>query len=243
MNRQAFPSRIPIGLMIGLVVAVVALVPSVAVSRTQLGPIQAHYLKTYVRVSLLPRWKANKDQNFLLVMVSGKAGSTCAANTLLWLPSPSETLTSDDLEAASKCALMTTPLQMKSWLRGAIYDGQTCSQVLQFPLLVWAGLALLCVTIGGLCDAQRKARARRGVQMRGPELISRWQFNRRVRGDGFPIVLENEQNPLERLRGKAGKVLRIRKRDESKNIICMSDPGGGKTSILMQILDEVQRRR
>jgi hypothetical protein len=103
-------------------------------------------------------------------------------------------------------------------------------------------MAVLLLTIGGVCNVARKRRARQGVQLRGPELVSRWQFNRRVKGDGFPIVLENSRNLFELMRGQAGKVLRIRRKDENKNIICMSDPGGGKTSILMQILDEVERR-
>jgi hypothetical protein len=80
------------------------------------------------------------------------------------------------------------------------------------------------------------------VQVRGPELVTRSQFNRRVKGDGFPIVLNNRRSLFEIARGEEGKVLRIRRRDENKNILCMSDPGGGKTSIIFQILDEVERR-
>ena len=115
--------------------------------------------------------------------------------------------------------------------------GQTCTQFLAEPLTIWgSNRGPLSADRRVLCDAHRKQRARQGVQIRGPELVSRWKFNRRVRGDGFPIVLENPPNLLERLQGQAGKVLRIRRKDENKNIICMSDPGGGKTSILMQIL-------
>jgi hypothetical protein len=135
-----------------------------------------------------------------------------------------------------------SPADMKAWLRGAVYSGPTCFDLMQSPLMEWAVLAVCCVLVGSMCDVWRKRRARQGVQLRGPELVSRCQFNRRVKGDGFPIVLENSRNLFELMRGQAGKVLRIRRKDENKNIICMSDPGGGKTSILMQILDEVERR-
>jgi hypothetical protein len=131
---------------------------------------------------------------------------------------------------------------MKTWLRDAVYDGQSESQLLRVPIFTWLTFAGCFLSGGGLYDRHRRQRARIGVQVRGPELVTRWQFNRRIKGDGFPIVLENRRNVRERMQGEVGKVLRIRLRDENKNIICMSDPGGGKTSILMQILDEVERR-
>ena len=245
MTRQTFPSRIPIGFLLAGVLAVVSIVPTLAVFQTQQDPVRAHYLKTYLRLSLLPHWKAGKPQKFLLLMAMNgtrASASACDASTRLLLPSPTGNLTSEVVETAGKCVLTAPPGEMKAWLRGAVFEGQTCTQFLAEPLTIWAVIAALCLLIGGLCDAHRKQRARQGVKVRGPELVSRWKFNRRVRGDGFPIVLENPPNLLERLQGQAGKVLRIRRKDENKNIICMSDPGGGKTSILMQILDEVQRR-
>jgi hypothetical protein len=131
---------------------------------------------------------------------------------------------------------------MKALLRNAVYNHRTCSQIVAPSLMVWAGLAVVCLVLGGNMDTRRKEAARRGVQIRGPELVTRSQFNRRVKGDGFPIVLNNRRSWWEFARGEEGQVLRIRRRDENKNILCMSDPGGGKTSIIFQILDEVERR-
>jgi hypothetical protein len=245
MNRQTFPSRIPIGLLLGGMAAVLSLVPTFAVFRSQLEPVQAHYLKTYLRLSVTPHRQAAKPQKFrLLVRANGTSAppSACEVTTKLLLPSPTGNLSRELVETALRCSMETPPAEMKTWLRGAVYSGQSCSELLQSPLMIWGGVAFLCLAIGGACDVWRKRRARLGVQLRGPELLSRWKFNRTVQGDGFPIVLENPRNLFELMRGRDGKVLRIRRRDENKNIICMSDPGGGKTSILMQILDEVERR-
>jgi hypothetical protein len=146
------------------------------------------------------------------------------------------------VDNAGRCALWSRSKPVAAWLRKAVYGGQSATELLKVPLVMWVVLALCLVIVGGSYDARQKERARNGIQLRGPDLVSRWQFNRRIKGDGFPIAFENPRNLLEILRGRKGKAVRIRRRDENKNIICMSDPGGGKTSIMMQILDEVERR-
>jgi hypothetical protein len=245
MIRQTFPSRVPIALVLGGMFGLLSLVPCVAVWQRQQDPVRAFYLKSYVRLStsrLKGPGKGEPVQTFRMLVAQASRGVSCVAKTPLLLPSRAELLTREETQRAGQCQLTTTPSQMKMWLRGAVYDGLTCTQLLRLPLMVWAGVLLSSLVFGGLLDVRRKERGRVGIQIRGPQLVSRWTFNRIVQGDGFPIVLENRRNLLELMRGQSGKVLRIRLRDENKNIITMSDPGGGKTSILMQILDEVERR-
>jgi len=245
MSRRTFPSRVPTGLVLGGMFGAISLAPCVAVWQRRQDPVRAFYLKSYIRLStsrLKGLGKTETPQPYRMLVAGESPTETCVAKTPLLLPSRAELLTREGAENAGRCVLTTAPSQMKMWLRGAIYDGQTCTQLLRVPLIVWAGLLLGSVIVGGVLDVRRKERGRVGIQIRGPQLVTRWKFNRIVKGDGFPIVLENRRNLFEWLRGQAGKVLRIRLRDENKNIITMSDPGGGKTSILMQILDEVERR-
>ena len=244
MTRQTFPSRVPIGLVLGGMFGLLSIVPSVALWQRQQDPVRAFYLKSYIRLSTSRLKGLGKTETLqpYRMLVARQSPSVCLATTPLLLPSRAELLTREDAESAGRCVLNTTPSQMKMWLRGAVYDGQTCTQLLRVPLMTWAGVLVCALIAGGMSDVRRKERGRVGIQIRGPELVSRWKFNSIVKGDGFPIVLENRRNLFELLQGRAGKVLRIRLRDENKNIITMSDPGGGKTSILMQILDEVERR-
>jgi type IV secretory pathway TraG/TraD family ATPase VirD4 len=88
---------------------------------------------------------------------------------------------------------------------------------------------------GLLYDARRKNHAKRGIQLRGPELVSPRQFNRRVKGDGFRLQLADRN-------GKQVGAIRIRRRHENNHIVTMADPGGGKTSVFMQILDQIEAR-
>ena len=88
--------------------------------------MRAHYLKTYLRLSLLPHWNTGKPQKFLLLMaVNGTSApaSACDASTRLLLPSPTGNLTSEVVETAGKCVLTTPSGEMKAWLRGAVYEG------------------------------------------------------------------------------------------------------------------------
>jgi hypothetical protein len=244
-KRPPFPSKMPVGVVAGVVLSVVSLVACLTVVRGRLEPVQAAYLFLYARVSLPLPWTQKKPSTFAILTArpsSDEGMPVCGADTALLLASRTFEVTDEMVENAGRCAVKTTPGQMQTWLRNTVYEHRSCFQILKPAPEVWVVLAVCCLVIGGQMDAQRKEAARRGVQIRGPELVNRAQFNRRVKGDGFPIVLNNRRTLWERLRGAEGKVLRIRRRDENKNILCMSDPGGGKTSIIFQILDEVERR-
>jgi hypothetical protein len=236
MNRQPFPSRAPIGVIFAGMLALVAVVPCATIWKSVLGPVRAFYLADYLSVAT----SAKPHEFVLLTKAHGLSGPplACLAST----PALVSAGAGEDVKTVGRCVTVITPKQFKEWVRTAVYGGRSAAELLRLPVLDWMLAAVLLFVAGGYYDWRRKQRARIGVQIRGPELVSRAQFNRRVKGDGFPIVLNNRRSLWERLRGAEGKVLRIRRSDENKNIICMSDPGGGKTSILMQILDEVQRR-
>jgi hypothetical protein len=236
MNRQPFPSRAPIGVIFAGMLALVAVIPCAAIWKSVLGPVRAFYLSDYLSVST-----SGKPHEYVLLTKARRLSGpplACLAST----PALVSAGAGEDVKTVGRCVTVITPTQMKGWLRTAVYGGQSEAELVRLPVLAWILAAAFLLIAGGRYDWRRKQRARIGVQVRGPELVSRWEFNRRVKGDGFPIALENRSNLFERMRGERGKVLRIRRGDENKNIICMSDPGGGKTSILMQILDEVQRR-
>ena len=224
MNRQPFPSRAPIGLIFGGLLAVAAVVPLFAIWQAEQEPVRAFYLSTY-----LGFFTSGKLQDFTLLTDTPRAVGPAAAcpSTAPYVVSVSS---GADVETAGRCVVTTTPEKIKGWLRTAVYGNESSGELLRIPLLLWMVAGLGFLIGGGLYDWRRKQRARIGFQIRGPELVSRWRFNRRVRGDGFPILLENRSNLFEAMLGKQAKVLRIRRRDENKNIICMSDPGGGKTS-------------
>ena len=63
-----------------------------------------------------------------------------------------------------------------------------------------------------------------------------------MKGDGFRIRLTNRRNCWEWCGGDAARDMRIQRRHESNHIVTMADPGGGKTSLFMQHLDQIEER-
>ena len=68
-----------------------------------------------------------------------------------------------------------------------IYRGNTALELLRTPLLFWASIALSLFLGGLVWDFRRRKQAREGVPLRGPDLLSRRDFNRVTKGDGFTL--------------------------------------------------------
>src|SRR5579872_3215169 len=87
-----------------------------------------------------------------------------------------------------------------------------------------------------------RARIRQyGQRLRGPELVTVKEFNRRNKSDGIGFLTE-ERSMLDKLLRRAAPVLRIPYRHEAEHALMIGDPGGGKTTLLMQIAAEAERR-
>src|SRR5205823_4016827 len=81
----------------------------------------------------------------------------------------------------------TTPHIFSIWLQNQVYAGREFREVLQTPLALWTGIGLSLFLSGLILDFQRRKRAREGVQLRGPDLLSHREFNRVTKGDGFTL--------------------------------------------------------
>jgi Type IV secretion-system coupling protein DNA-binding domain len=123
-----------------------------------------------------------------------------------------------------------------------IFSGKTPAQVLAWPL-TFSGLFLLWFLILGVrADRRNAARVRRGVQIRGPVLETRAEFNRAVKGGGMGLYVKNRRSPGELLKGQQGFYIRIQKRHEAQGRLVVGDTGTGKTSVLVQTLDQAQEQ-
>ncbi len=227
---QNFPAR-GLGTLLTISLALVSGAVTFGVWHHELPPIQSLYLPTYLTSDYVPSFSLTghaKPKRYSVITVNGKDA------TLATMP--------ETLEGVSVRYTFATPESFGAWLRRAIYQGRSGLELIQTPLVVWGVCLLLSMLAGTFFAKYQKHKAHEGTKLRGPDLISRREFNRRVKGDGFPIRLENKRNPFELLQGSSGKYLRIERKYENNHILTMADPGGGKTSLFIQILDEVARR-
>jgi hypothetical protein len=107
---------------------------------------------------------------------------------------------------------------------------------------LWGGLAVLVV---GLIvaipkDAARKRERKEGRRLKGPELVTVREFNRRNRSDGIGLV-QQERTLKQKLLGKV-QSLCLPRRIESSHILIMGDSGTGKSALIRKILIDVEGR-
>jgi type IV secretory pathway TraG/TraD family ATPase VirD4 len=124
-------------------------------------------------------------------------------------------------------------------LRHQIYRDKSLP-VLSKP--AWVGA--LVILFGALLvaipkDVARARRLRQGRRLKGPELVTAAQFNRRNHSDGIAFV--QRRGSLSRLIRSARSV-RILRRIESSHILVMGDTGTGKSALIRQLLVEVEKR-
>jgi hypothetical protein len=107
-----------------------------------------------------------------------------------------------------------------------------------------AWLGAVVIFFGGLFlaipkDLARARRLRNGRRLKGPELVTAAQFNRRNKSDG--IGFHQLHRSLLPLRQRSQSV-RIPRRIESSHILIMGDTGTGKSALIRQLLVEVKKR-
>jgi hypothetical protein len=97
--------------------------------------------------------------------------------------------------------------------------------------------------IGSRLDQKHDRAARDGRRLRGPGLTSRWQFNRKTKGDGLRFRIENRRNLFEWLQpGQSGRDLVIRRDREAHHIQIAGDTGTGKSTLVRQIVHQIEAR-
>jgi hypothetical protein len=137
--------------------------------------------------------------------------------------------------------MMLEPKAFHKWIKDAIYRGKSLQEWLLWQIVGTGILALLLVGGGAYLDREHDREARNGRHLRGPRLVSRWRFNRETKGGGLAIWTTDRRNPLELVRGKMSKALRIRREVEAHHVQIAGDAGSGKSSIIRQILCQVEQ--
>lgn len=196
--------------------------------------LQHFYFRSFTKTAFSGNSRSDqqtKSRTFHVIV----AGSSCVTGAFL----TPETLPLVGTHF-SVCQKQIDPGTWHRWLMRQVYKGGLF-RALRIPLYVAGGFGFVAILFGLFWDSYCFEKTLEGTRLRGPETVTRSQFNRKVKGDGFPIVLENKRTFVEWLLRKPTSI-RIKKKHENNHIITMADPGGGKSSLFMQILDEVERR-
>ena len=123
---------------------------------------------------------------------------------------------------------------LHAFLNHWIYRDQPLTDLVQAA--IWSGVAVFAVgaAIAIPMDVVRARARRHGRRLKGPELVSVAQFNRRFRSDGVGFRQT-------RTRGRT-RWLRVPLALESSHVLIMGDSGTGKSALIRQILTQLETR-
>jgi type IV secretory pathway TraG/TraD family ATPase VirD4 len=121
--------------------------------------------------------------------------------------------------------------RLNTYLQNTVYGGDRLRDIYEMPL--WFGFLSLLVQLPFSIrkDIRRRKELKYGRRLKGPVLLTPRQFNKTVSGDGIGFVTT-----------EAKEMMRIPLQAESQHIELMGDTGAGKTTLIMQVLRQIQSR-
>jgi hypothetical protein len=181
-----FPTRAPVGILLGGVLGLLSVIPVFAIWHRYQPWIERFYFPQYIGSALaqtpmgtvISFFHSGRNTRTYFVLMQGGKPVTSSA-------------TLDPAARASVRFVNTTPRIFGLWLQNQIYGGREFREVMQTPLAIWIATVLSLMLAGVSYDYVRRKRAREGVALRGPDLLSRREFNRVTKGDGFTLHVRN----------------------------------------------------
>jgi type IV secretory pathway TraG/TraD family ATPase VirD4 len=231
-----WPSSKPVWTITALVLAVAATVGTAAYQyEREWTFLQREYLRAYISSVARPWLKAAHYP--LVYRIEGQRERLAVDADF---NDPAVLARKAKLQWERKSYLNT---DVERWLREAIYEGQK-PWALLFRDAWKVGLALLVL---GFLVALPRDRARRrvlkyGRRTKGPELVTAAQFNRSQQSDGIGFITKERRTFAEFVLRREGKMVRIPRERESSHVMMMGDTGAGKSSLIRQILMQVEER-
>src|SRR5208337_3143018 len=121
---------------------------------------------------------------------------------------------------------------MVRFFKQQVYGGAGIVDLFQWPL-IFGGLALLVqIPFSIRKDIRRRKEMKYGRRLKGPVLVTPTQFNKAIRGTGIGLRVNH-----------CREMLRVPLRAEDQHFEIIGDTGSGKTTIIMQMLRQIQTRR
>ncbi len=181
-----FPSRAPIGMILGIISGLFSLAPISILWHRSLPPLERFYLPQYIGSTL-----AQTPVGTVVSFFHGRRTSRTYFVLMQDGRPVTNTAPLDPLLHISVRFVETTPRIFGTWLQTQIYGGRQFRELLQIPVSLWIAAYFALFFSGLSVDFGRRKRAREGVPLRGPELMTRREFNRATKGDGFKLHVLN----------------------------------------------------
>jgi hypothetical protein len=243
-ERVIFPPHQPIYTYGAVVAAFIVSGFLIWVHFLAMTPLQQAYTPAYFKSGLgaLSSKKAGKHEVFMVAGGNTPSRAATEADVIVGsTPSagrrsiPLEL--SDQARKAGLLALYRGPEVSVSetgfhlFLRNQVFNGQNFWQEYKATLFASAFLFLAMLPFSIKADIKRRKEMKYGRLLRGPVAVTPAQFNEQMNGDGFGFQTEGMTEPM-----------RIPQRMEAQHIMIMGDTGAGKTTLILQLLRQIEER-
>jgi len=121
--------------------------------------------------------------------------------------------------------------RLHTYLRNAVYAGDQLRDIYEWPLIFGLVSLLVQLPFSIRKDIRRRKELKYGRRLKGPVLLTPKEFNKTVAGDGVGFATT-----------EAKDMMRIPLQAEAQHIELMGDTGAGKTTLIMQLLRQIQSR-
>ena len=128
--------------------------------------------------------------------------------------------------------LTLSGISVQHYLWQQVYDGQTLSGIFGLQLVFGGIFFLLQLPWSIPKDIRRWKEMKYGRRLKGPILVTPKQFNKAIKGAGIGIKVDQCKD-----------LLRVPERGEDQHFEIIGDTGSGKTTIIMQMLRQIQTRK
>jgi type IV secretory pathway TraG/TraD family ATPase VirD4 len=120
---------------------------------------------------------------------------------------------------------------LHEYLKSAVFEGDRLRDIYKLPLLFGLLSLLVQLPFSIAKDIARRKQMKYGRLLKGPVMLTPKEFNKTVQGDGIGFKTT-----------EAKEMMRIPLQAEAQHIELMGDTGAGKTTLIMQILRQIQGR-
>lgn len=212
-----------------------------------LTPLQKFYLKTYIRSGLRAEI-GFRTGRYVLLNVAERNGSRLVLDeeVVPVATAKDETafaLTEEAVKLGDRRLIFEQGqfdnAKLHAFLGHWIYRDQTFLDFLKPALFGGFAVFFLALLIAIPKDAARARARKEGRRLKGPELVTVREFNRRNRSDG--IGFEQKRTFLQRAFRQVPSV-KLSRAIEPSHILIMGDTGTGKSTLIRRILMQIEER-
>ena len=208
-------------------------------------PLQRFYTPIYLRASLASELGAKRQDKYRLVFLTGvevapkmpveadvQEGLTNARGEkpIPLVPSQAALRNGFDvLFRGPETSIVDAAL--RDYLKRDVFNGATLSSIYAEPLFFGFLALVVQLPFSIRKDIKRRRQMKYGRLLKGPVMLTPTQFNQEIGGDGIGFRTTESKD-----------LMRIPARSEAQHIELMGDTGAGKTTLIMQVLRQIEER-